>query len=63
MGLAGGPAGLGRDFGFAMCKMEPWKTLFSVPFLSFLHLVLRHNNFLVLKVHPTSKRKKSVSPL
>ena len=30
---------------------------------SFLHLVLRHNNFLVLKVHPTSKRKKSVSPL
>lgn len=35
MGLAGGPAGLGRDFGFAMCKMEPWKTLFSVPFLSF----------------------------
>lgn len=54
----GGP---GQDFGFTMCKMEPWKTLFSGPFLlffSFLHLGLWHNNFPVLKVHPTSKRKK-----
>ena len=52
--------GPGKDFGFAMCKMEPWKTLFhAFPFilLSFLNLGLWHN-FPVLKVHPASKRKK-----